>query len=119
MKKVFVLVIHAFVGWALCGAVIGLGFQFTSEQNALIIHALGAPIIFGLLSWNYFRRFAFTSPLQTACIFLGITVCLDLFLVAMIIQKSYAMFGSILGTWIPFLLIFLSTFVVGRMIKKV
>jgi len=33
--------------------------------------------------------------------------------VATFIEKSYAMFASILGTWIPFALIFGSTYLVG------
>jgi hypothetical protein len=66
-----------------------------------------------LISLFYFRRYAFTSPLQTAAAFLGVVV-LDLFLVAPVFEKSYAMFSSVLGTWIPFALIFAATYVTGR-----
>jgi len=118
LKKIAIITIHALIGWSLCGAIIGIGFQFTTEQNTLIIHAIGAPIIFGLVTRNYFKRFAYTSPLHTAYLFLGITIAMDFFLVALVIQKSFVMFESILGTWIPFILIFSATILMGKYTKK-
>jgi len=114
MKKTAVILVHAFIGWALCGAVIGIGFQLTSEQNTLIIHAFAVPVFFGIISWFYFKKFHQVTPMQMALICFGFVLFMDLFLVAMIIQKSFAMFSSILGTWIPFALIFLSTYIVGK-----
>jgi hypothetical protein len=52
--------------------------------------------------------------MQTAAAFLGVVVALDLFLVAPVFEKSYAMFSSVLGTWIPFALIFAVTYLMGR-----
>jgi hypothetical protein len=118
MKKAFIIFIHAFIGWALCAAVIGIGFQITSEQNTLIAHALAVPVIFGIISWFYFKKFHHVSPIQMAFICLGFALFMDIFLVAMVIQKSYAMFNSVLGTWIPFLLIFLSTYFFGKKVNK-
>ena len=83
-------------------------------RTTLVLHAVGAPAGFALLSFLYFRRFAFTSPFQTAAAFLGIVVALDLFLVAPLFEKNYSMFSSVLGTWIPFALIFAATYFTGR-----
>ncbi len=105
---------HALVGWALCAATMGIGMQLFPLLTALITHAIGAPIFFALVSWNYFRRFRFTTPAQTAAIFVLVVVFLDFFLVALVILKSLAMFASLLGTWIPFALIFASTYITGR-----
>jgi len=105
---------HAVVGWAYCGAIIGVGRQFLSIHTTLIVHAIGAPLGFALISFFYYRRYAFTSPLQTAAAFLGFVVALDVFLVAPVFEKTYAMFASVLGTWIPFALIFAVTYLVGR-----
>ena len=80
-------------------------------ETTLIVHAVGAPIGFALLTRLYQRKFAFTGPLQTAAVFLGIVVALDLVLVAPVFERSFAMFASPLGTWIPFALIFLATYV--------
>jgi hypothetical protein len=111
--KIIVLFIFAIVGWALCGAIMGIGRSLTSIENTLVIHAIGAPIIFATLSFIYFTRFNYTSPLVTALAFLAIVVSLDAFFIAPFVEKSFAMFGSILGTWIPFALIFLSTYSTG------
>ena len=55
--------------------------------------------------------------MQTAAAFLGVVVTLDLFLVAPVFEKSYAMFSVLLGTWIPFALIFAMTYLTGRFIS--
>jgi hypothetical protein len=118
MKHISIILLHAFIGWAICGATIGIAFKFTIEFNALIIHASAVPIVFGVISLVYSRNFYYTSALKTAFIFLIFTMLTDFFLVALIIQKSFAMFGSLLGTWIPFTLIFFSTYIVGRLVKR-
>jgi hypothetical protein len=118
MKQKSIILLHAFVGWAVCGATIGIAFRFTTEFNALVIHAFAVPIIFGLISLVYFRIFHYTPALKTALIFLIFTMAADFFFAALIIQKSFAMFGSLIGTWIPFALIFLTTFFVGKLVKR-
>ena len=105
---------HAVAGWAYCGAIIAVGRQFLSIHTTLVVHAIGAPVGFALISFFYYRRWAFTSPLQTATAFLGVVVALDLFLVAPVFEKNYAMFSSVLGTWIPFTLIFAATYLTGQ-----
>jgi hypothetical protein len=109
-RKIVIILIHAVVGWAWCGALVGVGRQFLSMDSTLVVHAVGAPIGFALLTLLYQRKFAFTGPLQTAVVFLGTVIALDLFLVAPVFEKSFAMFASPLGTWIPFALIFLATY---------
>jgi len=104
---------HAIVGWAYCGALIGIGRQLFPMQTTLVIHAIGAPLGFIVLSFLYFKKFCFTNPMQTAVLFVSIVVALDLFLVAPVFERSFAMFASVLGTWIPFALIFLATLVTG------
>ncbi len=62
--KSIVILAHAFAGWALCGAIIGIGRGITSLENTLIIHAIGAPIIFAAISLNYFEKFNFTDRVE-------------------------------------------------------
>jgi hypothetical protein len=116
LPRAAVIFAHAVMGWAYCGALIGVGRHFLSIHTTLVVHAIGAPVGFALISLFYFRRYAFTSPLQTAAAFLGVVVGLDLFLVAPVFEKSYAMFSSALGTWIPFALIFAATYLAGRFV---
>jgi hypothetical protein len=111
-----VVVAHAFAGWALCFATIGIGRALTTLQTALVVHAIGAPLFFCGVSIVYFTRFAYTGPLQTATAITGFVVLVDLLLVALVINRSLAMFASPLGTWIPFALIFGSTWLTGLLV---
>ena len=104
---------HALVGWALCAATMGLGIAVAGLPTALVIHAFAAPIIFTVVSWLYFARFAYTPPMTTAMAFLAIVVFLDAVVVAMLVLRSFEMFTSFAGTWLPFALIFGSTYITG------
>jgi hypothetical protein len=85
----------------------------TSQQNALIAHAIDAPIYFAVVSLIYFKKFNYTTPLQTAVLFVGFVMAVDFLVVALLINRSLEMFASLLGTWIPFALIFTSTYLTG------
>jgi hypothetical protein len=82
-------------------------------QKTLIAHAIAAPVIFAAASFVYFSGVHYTTPFQTATIYVALVTVLDFVVVATFIEKSYAMFASILGTWIPFAVIFGSTYLVG------
>jgi hypothetical protein len=89
-----------------------------SVEFALVVHAIGAPIFSGTVSWNYHRRFGYTPPMQTALTFVGFVIVVDFFLVAIIIEGSFEMFTSPLGTWIPFASIFAATYLMGRRVER-
>lgn len=117
MRKSLIILAHPFVGWALCGLTMGIGMDTTSLTNALLIHAFVTPIIFGSISLFYFKKFHYTSPIKTAIIFVSFVIFMDFFVVALLIVKSFEMFTTILGTWIPFFLIFISTYLTGLYTK--
>jgi hypothetical protein len=117
-SKIVIILAHALVGWALCAATMGIGMAVTSLDKALIMHAILAPVFFAGVSLVFFSRFHFTTPLRTAAIFLTVVVAMDVVVVAMLINHSFAMFGSLLGTWLPFLLIFVSTYLTGTIVAK-
>lgn len=117
-KSVGMVVVFALVGWSLCGVVMYAAMDLTTTSRALAIHALAAPFIFAVLSFIYFRRPGSWSPLAAAAVFLGIVIAMDLFVVAFLIEKSFNMFGSIRGTWLPFTLIFASTWWTGRAMRR-
>ena len=117
-KKIIIVLIHAFVGWMLCAATMGIGMSVTSLNTALTIHAIAAPIFFAGVSLVYFRKFNYTTPLQTALTFIAFVIGMDFFLVAMLINRSFEMFTSLLGTWIPFALIFISTYLTGLFVLQ-
>jgi hypothetical protein len=112
-QKVATILVHAFIGWMLCFATIGIGRAVTTMEITLIVHAILAPVFFAGVSLVYFRKFNYTTPLQTAVIFIAFVIAMDVFVVAILINKSFEMFTSLLGTWIPFALIFSSTYLTG------
>jgi hypothetical protein len=116
--QIIIILVFALIGWAACGATMGIGMALTTLKTTLIIHAIGAPIYFIVLSLIYFRKFGYTNPLATAAIFIGFVVAVDFFLVALVINKSLDMFRSFLGTWLPFILIFAATWVTGRVMGR-
>ena len=117
MKKLTIL-IFAFIGWMLCGAIMWIGMAVTSVETTLILHLIGAPIIFGILAFVYHRKFRHIKPLYTSIIFTGFVILMDAGLVARFIERSFDMFRNPIGTWIPFALIFLSTYIVGKIVRK-
>jgi len=113
-----ILLLHAFAGWLLCAATMGIGMALTTLDIALVVHAIAAPLFFGALSVLYFSRFNYTRPLATATVFVGFVMIVDFLVVGLLINRSLSMFSSVLGTWIPFALIFTSTLVVGLTIQS-
>lgn len=117
-KTILTIGIHAFIGWALCTAAMVIPMLTIGVETALIIHAAGAPIIFTAVSLSYFKKYNYTTPLKTGLIFVGFIIFMDFFLVAMIVMRSFEMFASLLGTWIPFGLIFISTYATGTLVNR-
>jgi hypothetical protein len=105
---------HAVVGWAACAGVMGVGRAVTTMERTLVIHAAAVPVVFGALAWSYSRRAGHLGAIRTAALFTGTVIALDAGLVAPVFEHSYAMFRSVRGTWLPFGLIFLVTWIVGR-----
>jgi hypothetical protein len=108
-----IVLAHALVGWALYGATMAISLAKISLNRALTIHAVAAPGIVTAVSAIYFTYFADTGALATALIFVAVVIAMDFFVVALLIQHDAAMFSSFPGTWLPFALIFASTYLVG------
>jgi hypothetical protein len=51
-------------------------------------------------------------------VFLSAAVFMDTFVVAILIERSFRMFQSIVGTWLPFGLVFLSTWWTGLAVRR-
>lgn len=92
---------------------IAVGREFFSLDATLWIHAVVAPIVFGLLAWRHFKRFPGSPPATTSVAMVGIVVGLDALIVALFLEHSYAMFRSVLGTWVPFSAIVVTSYLVG------
>lgn len=112
------LLLHAFVIWVACAATIGIGQALTTMQTTLIVHAVAAPVFATVVSVRYFRRHARASPLVTASVVLAFIMAVDFFLVALVLNRSLDMFRSVLGTWLPFALIFAATAGTGWITRR-
>jgi hypothetical protein len=116
IEAVLLLSLSAFVVWLACGLTMAFGRSAFGLETALRIHAIAAPVFAALVSLVYFRRFHAVTPLVAAAFVTAFIVVLDAGLVAPVFEKSYAMFSSILGTWLPFLSIFVATYLTGSWI---
>jgi hypothetical protein len=96
----------------------GIGMVSTTLEKALIFHAIAAPIIAIIVSSIYYWKFNYTTPLQTAIVFVSFVIVVDVFLVAMVINNSFDMFRSFIGTWLVFILIFAATYLTGILWKN-
>lgn len=111
------LVAHAVVGWALCAATMGGLIRVVSLGAALGIHAVAAPLFFIVIAWRYFRARGARAALPTAIAFTTTVAVLDAGVVAALVLRSFAMFSSFTGTWLPFALIFLATWSTGLLMS--
>jgi len=118
LRQWLIITSFALLGWVLCAATMGIGMAAASLDTALIFHTVATPVFFATISTIYFNRYAYTCPLMTAVSFLVIVVLMDVFVVAMLIQRSFEMFSSFLGTWLPFVLIFGSTYLTGVIVRS-
>ena len=118
LKQTGTVLAFAIAVWAFCGALVGVGRLFMSMDATLVMHAVGAPVGAAVLSWTYFRNFAHTGPLATAAIFVATALVLDVLIVALLIEQSFAMFTSVLGVWVPQALIFAATWLTGSLTPR-
>lgn len=84
----------------------------------ILISILVVSVIAGLAAWLYFKQFHYTTPLVTAFLFVAIVIFMDVFIVALFIEQSLAMFASFIGTWLPLALIFMATYLIGHYVAS-
>jgi hypothetical protein len=87
--------------------------QTVAIGAAIAIHAVAGPLIFTGIAIGYFRAQGARDPLPTAIAFMAIVAALDAVVVAGLVLRDLAMFTSFAGTWLPFVLIFLATWLTG------
>ena len=108
------LVAYATVGWAACAAVMAVLLQLSSLGVSLGVHAVAVPVVFTLVARRYFRASGARDSVDTAVAFVSVAALLGLIVVAGLVQGNVAMFRSVMGTWIPFALIFAMTLAIGE-----
>jgi hypothetical protein len=106
-----------FVLWAACGAVIAIGRRIWGLDTTLRIHLVVAPIIAFVVSAAHKLLAAEFSSVLRATVITGLVVILDAVVVAPLFERSYAMFRSLIGTWIPFGAIFVASLAAGMLVR--
>ena len=96
----------------------GIATAILGHPAALVVHAVAAPVVFAALSALCFRRFPPACPLGAATAVVVIVIGLDGVIVATLLLRSYAMFRSVSGTWLPLALIFAATYLAGRTMRN-
>jgi multidrug transporter EmrE-like cation transporter len=117
-KESLILFLHAIIIYFVCFAVMGASMATLPIDSALIVHAAAAPFVSAIFSYIYYKKFNYSSPLITATVIMVTVILLDFFLTATIILQDYAMFYSLIGTWIPFALIFTGALIVGIYLNR-
>jgi hypothetical protein len=110
------LVAAGLVVWALCGAVMALGPRFWSMEATLRIHLAAAPLFSFALSIFHAGISPGFPALLRALVMTAMIIVLDAVVVAPLFERSFAMFRSIIGTWLPFLLMFLASWFSGTLV---
>lgn len=118
-KKWSTLLAHALLVWAICGAIMFVGMAVTTMPVTLTVHAIGAPLASGHMALRYHGKHGHFPPVWVAAFFVATALFVDFFLVAMLVERSFEMFTSFFGLWLPMILIFLAAYLAGRYVKNV
>lgn len=99
---------YGVIAWSLCTLAMTGFMAVTSLGVALWLHALAAPLIFGGVGWMHAQRRGDMPAVWAAGVFVGVTLALDVIVVAVLAGRGFAMFASVLGVWLPLALGFLA-----------
>ena len=110
------LIAFGLVLWAACGWVIAFGRQIWPMDMTLGVHLAVAPMISAVVTTAHEIVAPGFNPLLRAATMTGLVIALDALVVAPLFERSYAMFRSPLGTWLPFAAIFLASWATGALL---
>jgi hypothetical protein len=103
----------ALVLWGACGGVIAIGRRLWSLDTTLRVHLIAAAIFAFLVAAAHRALAPEFDPLLRAAAITIIVMLLDALVVAPLFERSYAMFQSLTGTWLPFVAIFAASWAAG------
>jgi len=112
------LIALGLVLWGGCGAVIGVGRKIWTLDTTLKVHLVAAALLAFAVAAVHAIVVPGFDPVLRALVLTGLIVALDAGIVAPLFEKSYAMFRSPIGTWIPFAAIFLASWAAGFVIPR-
>ena len=108
----------AVVGWAACGLVFALARAAFGVNAAIVLHLLAAPVIGAAVTRLLWKHPRHPGVFATAATLAGTAALLDAIVVAPFLERSFAMFASFAGTWIPLALIFGASAATGALLSR-
>ena len=103
--------------WGLCGAVIAIGRRMWPLDTTLRVHLAVTPFIAFLVSAVHKVLATDFNMVARAAVLTGIVIVLDAAVVAPFFERSYTMFRSVIGTWLPFAAIFVASVAAGILVS--
>jgi hypothetical protein len=113
LRRALTLLAHALAVWVLCTATLGVALLVTTEERALVAHAVAAPVAAAMVSAVYFGAFAYTAPIPTALAFAAVVAGLDVAGASLLVRGSLGPFRTAVGLWLPVGLVLVQTAVSG------
>jgi len=107
------LIVLALALWAACGGVIAIGRRVWTMQTTLVVHLCAAAAFAFAAAAAHKLMAPDFDIVGRAAAMTGLIIALDALVVAPLFERSYAMFRSALGTWVPFAAMFLASWVAG------
>ena len=108
-------VLHAFAIWTLSSALLVGSLFIMPADTAVAIRLFTSPVLAVVVSTAFYGKYANTRPLGVALVFAATVAILDAAVLAAGIARSFSMFLEPLATWVPYALIFVSTWGSGAL----
>ncbi len=116
-RPLAVLLVHALVLWALSAASLALLARALPLQRALVIHAIGTPILTALVMAFFFTAFGGVSPLPAAVLVTAVVAGADV-LASPWLGRATTPFQGALETWTPWALVFAQALASGIVARR-
>lgn len=103
--------------WAACGLTFAIARAALGTEAAIWLHLVAAPPIAAVATHLVWRHPRHPGVLLTAGAVAGVPALLDAIVVAPFVERSFAMFASLAGTWIPLVLLLVSSAATGSFLR--
>jgi len=111
-RKIIAVLLYATVGWIIYRATMLIGYVPTISRVPFFFEIVTF-LVFVVISYIYFKKFNYTTPLQTAAIFVSIVVVGDFIVIALSRPGALRFYASVPQVWLRFALIFLPIYLTG------
>jgi hypothetical protein len=105
--------LHAFAMWTVSAALLIGSMIIMPTETAVTIRLVTAPLLALIIATSYFSKPGFARPLPAALTFAAAVAALDAIVLGVIVERSARLFLEPRATWLPYLLILVTTWSTG------